>query len=179
MAIETSIVVAQAAADQGAFPPFQPETFLSQLIWLVITFTVLYTLMVRIIAPRLHGIIENRQVTIARDLDTAALAKQKAEEAGEAYEKALAEAKAKAQSLAQKTRDKLATESEEKRTKLEADLAERLANAEKTIATRKAEAMTNVREIAEEAASAMVERLSGSQPPKGAVSAALDAAMKR
>ena len=87
MAIETSIVVAQAAADQGAFPPFQPETFLSQLIWLVITFTVLYTLMVRIIAPRLHGIIENRQVTIARDLDTAALAKQKAEEAGEAYEK--------------------------------------------------------------------------------------------
>jgi F-type H+-transporting ATPase subunit b len=180
MAIETSIIVAQVATDQGgSFPPFEPTTYLSQLIWLVITFSVLYTLMVRIIAPRLHGIVENRQVTIARDLDTAALAKKNAEDAGHAYEKALADAKAKAQAMAQKTRDQLAAESEERRTTLEADLAARLATAEKTIAARKAEAMGNVREIAEETAIAIVEQLTGSAPPAGAVSAALDSAPQR
>lgn len=175
MAPEDSILAAQAAAGQGAFPPFQPDTFLSQLIWLAITLGVLYTLMARVIAPRLHGIIETREVTISRDLETAAAAKQKAEDAGEAYEKALADAKAKAQALAQKTREKLAAESDEKRASLEAELAERLATAEKTIGARKDEAMGNVRGIAEETAAAIVERLIGVAPPAGAVSAALDA----
>jgi F-type H+-transporting ATPase subunit b len=175
--METEIALAEAA--NGAFPPFETHTFLSQLIWLAIAFGVLYTLMVRVIAPRLHGIVETRQVTIARDLDTAALAKKKAEDAGIAYEKALAEAKAKAQALAQKTRDQLASESEEKRTTLEADLAARLATAEKTIAARKNEAMSNVRDIAEETAMAIVEQLSGQAAPASAVSAALDSAMQR
>ncbi len=179
MATDSSIVVAEAAAQGGAFPPFQPETFLSQLIWLAITFGVLYTLMVRVIVPRLHGIVETRQVTIARDLDTAALSRKKAEDAGIAYEKALAEAKAKAQALAQKTRDQLAAESDQKRSVLEADLAARLATAEKTIAARKAQAMGNVRDIAEETAMAIVTQLTGSAPPATAVSAALDAAMQR
>ncbi|TVR10925.1 MAG: F0F1 ATP synthase subunit B' [Salinarimonadaceae bacterium] len=178
MAIDISIVVADASAE-GVFPPFETTTFLSQLIWLAITFGVLYTLMARLIAPRLHGIIETREVTVARDLETAATAKKKAADAGEAYEKALAEAKAKAQALAQKTRDKLAAESDEKRTSLEADLAARLATAEKTIDARKREAMGNVRGIAEDTATAIVERLIGAAPPEGAVSAALDAAGER
>jgi len=162
-----------AHADVG-FPPFATETFAGQLVWLAITFVVLYTLLSRLVLPRLTGIIENRRELIAKDLDDAAAMKTRAEEAGVAYEKALAEARGRAQSLAQETRAKLSAESDARRKALEADLAQRLADAEATIAAKKTEAMSHVRGIAAETAAAIVERLTGKAPAPQVVEAAID-----
>jgi F-type H+-transporting ATPase subunit b len=158
----------------AAFPPFATETFGGQLLWLAITFGLLYFLLSRLVLPRLTGIIESRRETIARDLDDAAAMKTRAEEAGTAYEKALAEAKARAQALAQETRAQLTAEAEAKRKALEADLAARLAQAESAIAAKKTDAMSSVRGIARETAIAIVERLTGRAPAPQAVEAALD-----
>jgi F-type H+-transporting ATPase subunit b len=156
------------------FPPFETETFAGQLIWLIVTFALLYTLLSRLVLPRLTGIIEGRRETIARDLDDAAAMKTRAEEAGAAYEKSLTEAKARAQALAQETRAKLTAESEAKRKALEADLSSRLAQAEASIAATKTQAMSNVRGIARDTATAIVERLTGRAPSPQAVDTALD-----
>jgi F-type H+-transporting ATPase subunit b len=162
------------AHENIGFPPFETETYGGQLLWLAITFAALYFLLSRLVLPRLSGIIETRRETIARDLDEAAAMKTRAEEAGTAYEKALAEAKGRAQALAQETRAKLSAESEAKRKVLEADLAKRMAEAEASIAATKAQAMGNVRGIAIETASAIVERLIGKAPAPQAVEAAID-----
>jgi len=162
------------AHEDVGFPPFATETFGGQLLWLTITFVALYTLMSKLVLPRLSGIIENRRSMIARDLDEAAAMKTRAEEAGVAYEKALAEAKGRAQALAQETRAKLSAESDAKRKALEADLNKRLAEAEATIAARKAEAMGHVRGIARDTASAIIERLTGKPPAPQTVESALD-----
>ena len=157
------------------FPPFATETYANQLLWLALTFGLLYYLMSRIVVPRLSGIIETRQVTINRDLDEAAAIKTRAAEAGEVYDRSLAEARARAQALAQETRNRLAAESDARRKALEADLNARLAQAEATISARKTEAMGNVRSIAQDATAAIVERIIGRAPPPQAVEAALDA----
>ena len=162
------------AHEDVGFPPFATETFGGQLLWLAITFAVLYTLMSRLVLPRLTGIIENRRAMIARDLDDAAAMKTRAEEAGAAYEKALAEAKGRAQALAQETRAKLSAESDARRKALEADLNARLAESEATITARKTEAMGHVRGIARDTASAIIERLTGRAPAPQSVEAALD-----
>jgi F-type H+-transporting ATPase subunit b len=162
------------AHEDVGFPPFATETFAGQLIWLTITFAVLYALLSKVVLPILSGIIENRRVTIAGDLDEAAAMKTRAEEAGASYEKALSEAKGQAQRLAQETRTKLSAESDAKRKLLEAELATLLANAEATIATKKTEAMSHVRGIARDTATAIVERLSGRAPTPQVVEAALD-----
>ncbi|HLM39186.1 MAG TPA: F0F1 ATP synthase subunit B' [Microvirga sp.] len=162
------------AHENVAFPPFATETFGGQLLWLAITFAALYTLMSRLVLPRLTGIIENRRAMIAKDLDDAAAMKTRAEEAGTAYDKALAEAKGRAQALAQETRAKLSAESDARRKGLEADLNARLAESEATITARKAEAMGHVRGIARDTASAIIERLTGRAPAPQSVEAALD-----
>ncbi len=162
------------AHEDVGFPPFATETFGGQLLWLAITFVVLYTLMSKLVLPRLTGIIENRRAMIARDLDDAAAMKTRAEEAGTAYDKALAEAKGRAQTLAQETRAKLSVESDARRKALEADLNARLAESEATITARKAEAMGHVRGIARDTASAIIERLTGRAPAPQSVEAALD-----
>lgn len=171
----TSTGATSAAQDVG-FPPFKTETYGSQLLWLAITFGALYFLMSRVVLPRLTGIIEGRRQAIAADLDEAAAMKTRAEEAGQAYDAALAEAKARAQALAAETRATLSAESDAKRKVLEADLASRLAEAERTIAATKAQAMSNVRGIAADTAVAIVERLTGHSPDRAAVEAALDRA---
>ncbi len=71
------------------FPPFDATTFASQLLWLAITFGVLYYLMARVAVPRIAGIIEDRRDRIASDLDMADRLKTDSEEALAAYEKAL------------------------------------------------------------------------------------------
>ncbi|MGA8412850.1 MAG: F0F1 ATP synthase subunit B', partial [Xanthobacteraceae bacterium] len=72
------------------FPPFNRETFASQLFWLAITFALLYLLMARFALPRVGSIIEARRSKIDSDLAAAAQLKTNAEAAMAAYEKALA-----------------------------------------------------------------------------------------
>ncbi|WP_046866481.1 ATP synthase subunit B [Microvirga massiliensis] len=162
------------AAEHVGFPPFETETYGVQLLWLAITFGALYVVLSKIVLPQLSGIIENRRSTIARDLDEAAAMKTRAEQAGVAYEKSLSEAKARAQKLAQETHDRLTAETEAKQKVVEADLAERMAEAEATITSRKANAMGNVRAIALDTATAIVEHITGRAPAPKAVEAALD-----
>ena len=56
---------------KAAFPPFNPQTFASQLFWLVVTFVLLYAIMAKVALPRVGGIIANRQKHIADDCDYA------------------------------------------------------------------------------------------------------------
>jgi F-type H+-transporting ATPase subunit b len=166
------------AAQGPGFPPFKTETFASQLLWLAIFFGLLYWFVAKVFAPRLQEAIEGRASRIAKDLDDAAAAKSKAEAAGEAYEKALAEAKAKAQAIGQRQRDEVNAAIETRRKGLEADLGAKLSAAEAQIAATKAKAMENVADIAGEAASAIVERLSGGAAAKASVDAAIKSVLK-
>jgi F-type H+-transporting ATPase subunit b len=164
---------------KGAFPPFAKETFASQIVWLVITFVALYLVISRIAIPRIGGIFEERARRIEGDFADAKRAKADSEAALAAYEKALADARNRAQAIGAEIRDKLNAEAEERRKALEAKLNAQLAEAEKTIAATKSAAMANVRGIAVDAASAIVERLIGTMPAAPAVAAAVDDALKR
>jgi F-type H+-transporting ATPase subunit b len=162
-----------------AFPPFQKDTFASQIVWLVIAFVALYLLISRIAVPRIGGIFEERTRHIEGDLAAAQRLKAESETALAAYEKSLAEARNRAQTIAGETRDRLHAQAEERRKALEAELNIKLAEAEKQIAATKTAAMASVRDIAVEAAAAIVERLIGAAPPAPAVAAAVDDALKR
>jgi F-type H+-transporting ATPase subunit b len=162
-----------------AFPPFNRETFASQLFWLAITFALLYLLMARFALPRVGSIIEARRSKIESDLAAAAQLKTNAEAAMAAYEKALAEARTRAQTIGGETRAKLNAEAEAARKALEAALNAKLAEADAAIAKTKAGAMTNVRGIAAEAAAAIVAKLTGIAPADRAVNEAVDAVLKR
>lgn len=161
------------------FPPFNKETFASQLVWFVIFFVALYVLIGRFAIPRLGGIIEARRGRVEGDLAEANRLKAQSDAALAAYEKSLADARNRAQALASETRDKLNAEAEERRKALESQLNLKLAEAEKTIAATKTAAMSNVRGIAIEAAAAIVQRLIGTAPAGSAVEAAVDDALKR
>ncbi len=162
-----------------AFPPFQPDTFASQLFWLAITFAILYLMASRLVLPRVGGIIEARSKRIEGDLAEAQRLKAEADAANAVYEKALTDARSRAQALANATRERQAAEAERNRKALEQRLNAKLAEAEKAIAATKATAMGNVRGIAIEAASAIVKRLIGAEPSGQVAAAAVTDVLKR
>ncbi|ODT70647.1 MAG: hypothetical protein ABS75_11795 [Pelagibacterium sp. SCN 63-23] len=143
------------------FPPFDPATFPSQLLWLAISFAALYILMSKLALPKVGANIEKRQAAIDTDLAAADADRQKTDAAIAAYEKALAEAKAKARGIATETRDAIQADLAAKRNAAEADLSTKVAEAEARIAQTKAEALTHVDEIAAETAQAVVSQLVG------------------
>jgi F-type H+-transporting ATPase subunit b len=179
MAAETTTAHTEVPGGHGTFPPFDRVTFPSQLFWLVICFAVLYLITARLVQPRVAGIIDGRRGRIAGDLAEANRFKTESEQAMAAYEQALADARARAQTIASETRDRLQAEADRNRKSLEEQLNARLAEAERTIAATKSAAMANVRGIATEAAAAIVTRLTGVTAPEPAVTAAVDAVLKR
>jgi F-type H+-transporting ATPase subunit b len=163
----------------GGFPPFQKDTFASQLLWLALFFVALYFLASRLALPRVGSILEERRSRIAGDFAAAARMKDEADAAIAAYEKALAEARARAQAMASEARDKLNRQAEAERHALERSLNARLAAADQAIAATKAAAMANVHAIAEDTAIAIVARLVGMTPSRETAAAAVAAAGKR
>jgi F-type H+-transporting ATPase subunit b len=168
----------QAPGGPPPFPPFIKETFASQLFWLALCFVLLYVLMAKVALPRVGEILQARRERIAADLAEAQRHKEESEAAMAAYEKALADARNRAQSIANATRDELMAEAEKARKLLETELNAKLAEAERTIAATKLAAMSNVRGVAIEAAQAIVQRLIGVAPQQDVVAAAVERALK-
>jgi F-type H+-transporting ATPase subunit b len=164
---------------KGTFPPFDSHTFASQLVWLVITFVLLYVVLAKVALPRVGGIIAERQKRIDDDLAQANSFKTQSDSAIAAYEKALADARDRAQSIANDMREKQTAEAESVRKKIEDQFNVKLADAEKAIAATKQAAMANVRGIATDAAKAIVERLTGKAPADTAIDAAITDVLKR
>jgi F-type H+-transporting ATPase subunit b len=170
---ETHAGTAVPAEEHGTFPPFNPATFPSQILWLVITFGLFYLFLKRVVMPRLGGIIDVRNDRITQDLDHAARLKGEADAAVAAYEQELAEAKSRANAIGQQAGDAAKAEAAAARKKVEAALDKKLGEAEASIASIKANAMKEVGSIAADTASAIVEALVGGKASKAEVAAAV------
>jgi F-type H+-transporting ATPase subunit b len=163
---------------KAPFPPFQKDTFASQLVSLLIAFVALYLIVSKIALPRVGGVLDARQNAIDGDLTEAQKLKDASDDALKAYEAELASARSRAQAISAETRDRLNAASEAERKTLEDRLSVKLAEAEKTIASTREAAMRNVRGIAADAATAIVQRLTGLVPDGKSVESAVDASLK-
>jgi F-type H+-transporting ATPase subunit b len=179
MFIQAAMAAEEAAhgAEQsgGAFPPFDPTYFASQLFWLALSFGLFYLFMARVAVPRIGEIIETRRDRIAHDLDEANVMKAEADAAIAAYEQSLAKARSKANEIGGKARDEAKSEAEAERTRIEADIAARTLAAEKRIGEIKAKALGNVDSIAADTAAQIVGQLIGAKFDKAEITAAINA----
>jgi len=148
-------------AKSGGLPQLNPADFPPQLVWLALTFAVLYLILARVALPRIGEVIEERKDRVQRDLDAAGRFKADTDAALAAYEQALRDARQKASSMAKDMRDTLTSETDKERGTVEGQLSAKLAEAEARIAATKSRALTSVDEIAAETASAVVSKLLG------------------
>jgi F-type H+-transporting ATPase subunit b len=159
-------------------PQLDLATFPTQLVWLAITFLVIYVIMVSVGLPRVGGIIAARRSRIEDDLEKAGQMKSEAEAVIAAYDKALAEARMQAQITLREVTDRLNAESAERQRKIAEELAQETAAAERRIEAAKRETLGSLREVAIEVTRAAAAKLTGAELDAGRAASAVDRAMR-
>ena len=159
--LATTAGVPDTVKTKSGLPQLNVPDMAPQLIWLALTFGLLYLVLSRFTLPKIASVIEERQNRIQRDLNEAERLKEETDAALAAYEQALAEARGRANGIARDTREKLTAEVNGERAKADAEDAARIAEAEAQILARKNEAMAEVGNIAADTASAVVKKLIG------------------
>ena len=106
------VLVAFAAGAGPVFaaglPQLDTSQYAPQVIWLVISFALLYVLMARVALPRIGQVLEERQDRVNDNLEKAGALKAEAESVAEAYEGALADARAEAQAIVHQAAERMA-----------------------------------------------------------------------
>ena len=155
-------------------PQLDYHTFVPQLVWLAISFVLLYVLMTTLALPKVKAAIEGRRHRLDSDLGRAAAAKQEAEAALAAYQKTLADARAAAQDTLRQTGERLAAEAAERQRELAAALTAQIEAAEARIAAGKDQALSDIRTVAADVGSALVEKLTGTTPDAATMTSAVN-----
>ena len=168
----------QAAEGKSKLPQLDPATFEPQLIWLFISFLVLYLLMSRTALPKIGAILEERADRRADDLDQADRARKESECIETSYQEILAEARAGSAKMFLQARQELNSDMEARKAEMAAKLAKRLDKAEAAIALAKEKAMKDLEGIAAETCQAIVEKLSGRMTAKKETAAAVQNEIK-
>jgi F-type H+-transporting ATPase subunit b len=158
-------------------PQLDFATYPQQLVWLAITFIVLYLLMSRLGLPRVRVVIEARRKRIDDDLAGASKIKDEAEAAMAAYQRTLAEARAQAQATVRERTERFAAEAAERQRQVVAALTEQTKSAEQQIAAAKERAFADIRNVAVEAARSITEKLTGAAADETKLGPAVDRAI--
>jgi len=161
---EEKLSTGDAAAAAGGMPQFDFTTFASQITWLIITFGILYFILATFILPKIGNTISNRHNRIADDLDTASRMQREAEEAEKAYERVLADAKAKAHNVAESTRSSINDEIESEIAAADAEAAAQSLKSEARISDIRSEVLSNIDTIAKDVTSEIVKKFIGKAP---------------
>lgn len=160
---EAAAAGAEAAAHGAEAAPGMPQldfsTFPNQIFWLVVALVALYFVLSRVALPRIGAVLAERKGTITNDLAAAEDLKLRAEEAEEAYQKALADAHAEAQRVIAEKRAEIQHELDLATDKANAEISARTAESEKRISEIRAAAMESVTEVACDTAGEIVAAL--------------------
>ncbi len=156
----------------------QVGTFPSQVVWLVITFVVLYLLLWRVVLPRISATLEGRQMRMDNDIARAEELASEAQGVLAAYEEELAKARSGAQEELHKAAEEATAEAEKANAELTGKLAANSAAANERIEAARKEAVSNISGMVEDIARQAVERLVDTSPDAGTVSSAVNAALQ-
>jgi F-type H+-transporting ATPase subunit b len=174
MATETTS--AAEAAGPG-MPQLDVTTFGNQIFWLVIALLAIYFVLSRIALPRIAAILAERQGTITNAIASAEDLKAKAAKAEEAYNKALADARFEAQTIATETRAAIQVDLDDAIAKADAEIAAKAAESAAAIAEIRAGAIDSVAIVAKDTAEAIVASMGG-KADATAIADAVSAEMK-
>lgn len=145
----------------------------SQVVWLALIFFALYLLLSKWALPQVAGVLEMRAGKIAGDLDAARAAKAQADaavaELTEATRSAHAAAQAEIMGAIATAKAEAGSQSE----RLNAQLDAQLAAAEARINAARGAAMGAIRQVAEETAAVVVDRLTGTAADPAVVAQAV------
>ena len=165
-----------AVAAEGGMPQLNPHDFAPQIVWLVITFVVLYLIMSKLAIPAISDTLEKRQGKIQSDLDAAEKASEDTRALVAAYEKRLADAREQSRRLHREQAEADSAAASARLAELGSTLNARIDEAEQRIAGQRAQVLEGLEDMAHDIAADVYSKVSGQPAETGALKAKVAAA---
>jgi len=149
----------------------------NQIFWLVVTLVIIYFVLKTVALPRIESVLSERAGAITNDIAAAEDLKQRAVEAEEAYNQALADARAEAGRIVAEAKADIQVDLDKAIAKADAEIAAKTAESDKAIAEIRKTAIASVKVVAKDAATEIVAALGGKSDAK-AIAAAVTSRLK-
>ncbi|MDC0617522.1 F0F1 ATP synthase subunit B [Candidatus Pelagibacter ubique] len=162
------------AAESGGMPQLNPEFWVSQIFWLIITFGILYVVLSKLILPKISANLETRKSQILENIEAAEKQREESEQKIEEYEKIVQSSKNEAKNHFKQAREKVLKDIGVKKEILEKELDEEVNKAEIEIKTFRDNAPEKIKEIAVETSSDLLQELIGAEVNSSSISAIVE-----
>ena len=166
------------SAETGGMPQLNPEFWISQIFWLVVTFGILLIVLSKFILPKIRNNLESRKSQIMENIEIADNQKTNSEKNLKEYDRIIFDAKVTAKNTFNLAREKIQLDLTKEREKIEDQLNFEIDNVEKEIIDLKKSAPEKISLIAVDTASEIVNKLIGVEVNKSNVSAIVDEQIK-
>ena len=167
------------SAETGGMPQLNPEFWISQIVWLVITFGILFIVLSKFILPKISDNLETRKSQILENIENAEKQREESEKKLKEFDKIIVESKNKAKNLFNDARQKVLDDVNKKKAALEKNIDDEVNAAEQEIDQLKKSSQEKITKIAIETSSDLVKKLIGEEVNNSSISAIVEDLSKK
>ena len=162
------------SGESGGMPQLNPEFWVSQIVWLVLTFGLLYIILSKLILPKISDNLETRKSQILENIETAEKQREESEKKLKEFENIILESKLEAKNYFNEARQKILDGINKKRIALEKDIDEEINAAEQEVNNLKTTSSEKIKNIAVETSSELIKQLIGEEANSSSISAIVE-----
>ena len=167
------------SGESGGMPQLNPEFWVSQIVWLVLTFGILYIVLSKLILPKISDNLESRKSQILENIETAETQREESEKKLKEFEKIILDSKIEAKNHFNEVRQKTLEDISNKRSALEKDIDKEISAAEEEINNLKINSNEKIKNIAVETSAELIKHLIGEEANNSSISAIVDEQSKK
>ena len=168
------LVTSAQSGESGGMPQLNPEFWVSQIVWLVLTFGILYIVLSKLILPKISNNLESRKSQILENIETAETQREDSEKKLKEFEKIILESKLEARNYFNEARQKILEDINNKRIALEKDIDDEISAVEQEVNNLKITSSEKIKKIAIETSSELIKQLIGEEANNSSISAIVE-----
>ncbi len=162
------------AAESGGMPQLNPEFWVSQIFWLILTFGIMYLVLSKMILPKISNNLESRKSQVLENIEAAEKQRENSDAKLKEYDEIIYKSKLEANSIFNQAREKAIKNIGAKKEILDKQIDSEIAEAEKELNTLRKNAPNRINKIAIETSSELLKKLIGAEVNNSSISAIVE-----
>ena len=159
------------SAEKGGMPQLDPEFWISQIFWLIITFGFVLIVLSKFILPNISNNLETRKSQILENIESAEKQRIESENKIKDFKKIISDSKLEAKNIIVDAKKKVNEEIDKKREILQNEINKEINSAEEEINNLIKKSPEKINQIAIETSSDLIHELIGTEVNKSSISA--------
>ena len=159
------------AAESGGMPQLDPEFWVSQIFWLILTFGILLIVLSKFILPKISDNLETRKSQVLDNLELAEKQRNDSIAKLKEFDNVILKSKIDAKNIFNETRKKLLEDINKKREKLEQEINKEIKSVEAEIHELKRKSPEKINKIAIETSGDLINQLIGTNVNNSSITA--------